>query len=58
MEWQVIVALLVGIPVVLFPVMFVLYLNVGGLLIVLKGEREKRRVNKKSTEVFSKIENQ
>jgi hypothetical protein len=32
MEWQLIVALAVVIPVVLFPAAFVWYLNIGGMI--------------------------
>ncbi len=31
MEWQFIIALIVAIPLILFPAAFVWYLNVGGL---------------------------
>ena len=31
MEWQVITALVVGIPVVLFPAAYVWYLTIGGI---------------------------
>ena len=42
MSWQVIVALVVAIPVILFPVAFVWYLNIGGLVSVAKKSRAKR----------------
>ena len=32
MEWATIIALLVAIPMVLFPVVFIWYLNIGGIL--------------------------
>jgi hypothetical protein len=31
MEWQFIVALIVAIPIILFPAAFVWYLNIGGI---------------------------
>ena len=40
MEWQVIVALVVGIPIIFFPAAYVWYLNIGGVLGLI---REKRR---------------
>ncbi|UCB43660.1 MAG: hypothetical protein JSV77_03155 [Dehalococcoidales bacterium] len=43
MEWQVIVALVVIIPVILFPAAFVWYLNIGGIYEAVK-EARKRRV--------------
>jgi hypothetical protein len=32
MEWQVIAALAVAVPVILFPAAFVWYLNIGGIV--------------------------
>ena len=45
MEWQVIVALVVAIPIILFPVAFLWYLNVSGLyrVIWVTRARQKRR---------------
>ena len=42
MEWQLILALVVGIPVVLIAVAFVWYLNVSGLYQVMRDARRKR----------------
>jgi len=42
MEWQIIVALIVAIPIVLIPVVFVWYLNIGGIYAAIKDAREKR----------------
>ena len=45
MEWYMILALVLGIPIVLFPVAFVWYLNVSGLYQVVRDmrQRQKRR---------------
>ena len=40
MEWQVIAALVLGIPIILFPAAYVWYLNVGGIYATV---RERRR---------------
>ena len=50
MEWQVIVALIVVIPVILFPAAFVWYLNIGGIYAALKEARERRAVRKEKAE--------
>ena len=42
MEWQIIVALAVMIPVILIPVVFVWFLNIGGIFAVLRRLRERR----------------
>ncbi len=46
MEWQFIIALVIGIPIILFPAAFVWYINVSGIYQVLKDRkaREKRLV--------------
>jgi len=43
MEWQFIVALVVIIPVILFPVAFVWYLNLGGLVRAMKAIRARQK---------------
>lgn len=42
MQWELIVALVIAIPVVLFPVLFIWYLNVGGIVTAFRKAREKR----------------
>jgi hypothetical protein len=44
MEWQVIVALVVAIPVILFPATFVWFLNIGGIV---HAAREAKAVREK-----------
>jgi len=47
MEWQFIVALIVAIPFVLIPVVFIWYLNVGGIYALTKEAREKKMAREK-----------
>ncbi len=47
MEWQVIVALVVILPVILFPAAFVWYLNVGGMVTALKEARKRQTAEEK-----------
>ena len=42
MEWQIVVALAVVIPVILFPAAFVWYVNIGGVCAAIKEARERR----------------
>ncbi len=42
MQWEFIVALIVAIPVILFPAAFVWYLNIGGIYAIVR-EALKRR---------------
>ena len=40
MQWQFIVALIVAIPIILFPAAFIWYVNLGGII---QAAREERR---------------
>ena len=51
MGWPTILALVVIIPVILIPVAFVWYLNIGGIHAVLKEAREKRAASEKEVKV-------
>jgi hypothetical protein len=42
MEWQILIALVIAIPVILFPVAVVWYLNIGGIFTAIKQARAKR----------------
>jgi hypothetical protein len=42
MEWQMIIALIVAIPVILFPAAFVWYLNIGGIFTDVKEARARK----------------
>jgi len=42
MTWELIVALVIAIPVILFPAAFVWYLNIGGIHAALKEARARR----------------
>jgi hypothetical protein len=42
MEWYVILVLVLGIPIILFPAAYVWYLNVGGIYSAIKEAREKK----------------
>ena len=42
MHWEFIVALIIAIPIILFPVAFIWYLNVGGIYAAVREARKKR----------------
>ncbi|MFC2001192.1 hypothetical protein ACFLUZ_01660 [Chloroflexota bacterium] len=46
MEWQIVVALVIAIPIILFPVAFVWYLNIGGMVAAIKEARARRVTHK------------
>ena len=46
MEWQILVALVIVVPLILFPVAFIWYVNIGGLHIMLRERRKKKAAAK------------
>ena len=50
MEWEIIVALVIAIPVILLPVAFVWFLNIGGLYASVKKARAGRVAHERGTE--------
>ena len=47
MQWEFIVALIIAIPVILFPAAFIWYLNIGGMHHAVKEARDKQAVQEK-----------
>ncbi len=47
MEWQVILALVIVIPFILIPVLFVWYLNIGGIYAAIKERQAAREQSRK-----------
>jgi hypothetical protein len=50
MEWQAILALVIAIPVILIPAVFVWYLNVGGILHAVKESRARKMAARKAAQ--------
>ena len=42
MHWEFILALIIAIPIILFPVAFIWYLNVGGIYAAVREARKKQ----------------
>ena len=51
MQWELIVALVIAIPIILFPVAFIWYLNIGGIYAAIKEARAKRAAREKDIRV-------
>ena len=49
MQWELVVALVVAIPVILFPAAFVWYLNIGGTVQAVREARQAAREKKLGT---------
>jgi hypothetical protein len=48
MDWQVVIAMIVAVPVILFPAAFVWYLNLGGLFAAVKEARARQAAPEKA----------
>ena len=55
MQWEFVVALVIAIPIVLFPVAFVWYLNIGGIYAAIKEARARRVVREKGVRATVKV---
>jgi hypothetical protein len=53
MQWEFIVALVVAIPIILFPVAFVWYLNIGGIYSAIRRARAKKAAHAEKAEVVT-----
>jgi len=54
MQWELVVALVIAIPIILFPAAYVWYLNIGGIVAAIKEAREARVSREKGTRVAVK----
>ncbi len=55
MEWKFIIALVIAIPVVLFPVALVWFLNIGGIISAVKEIRARRKARAKASGASTEI---
>ena len=56
MQWEFIVALVLAIPIVLFPAAYVWYLNIGGIYAAIKEARKRRAAREEKEFVGNKQE--
>ena len=42
MQWELVIALIIAIPIILFPAAYIWYLNIGGVYAAIKEARAKR----------------
>jgi hypothetical protein len=47
MQWELIVALVIAIPIILFPAAYIWYMNIGGIYALIKEVRAKRVAREK-----------
>ena len=51
MQWEFVVALIIAIPIILFPAVFVWYFNAGGLYQAIQSMRARRAAREKAQEI-------
>ena len=54
MQWELVVALVIAIPIILFPAAFIWYLNIGGIYAAVKEARARRVAREKGIKVTVK----
>lgn len=55
MQWELIVALVLAIPVILFPAAFVWYLNAGGIYTAIKEARARRAARREKARTTANV---
>ena len=55
MQWELVVALVIAIPIILFPVAFIWYLNIGGIYAAIKEARERQVAREKGKQVAVEV---
>jgi hypothetical protein len=55
MEWQLILALVIAVPVILFPAAFIWYLNIGGIISAIKVARARQIAETRTAAEAAKI---
>jgi len=45
MEWQVIMAMVLAVPIILLPVAFIWYLNIGGVYAAVREARKRKAIS-------------
>ena len=51
MEWQIVIAFIIAVPIILFPAAFVWYLNMGGIYTAVKEARARRALREKENKL-------
>ena len=54
MEWQMVVALVVAIPIILFPAAFVWYLQLGGVYGAVREARKRKAIAEEKAKVVAR----
>ncbi len=55
MQWELVIALVIAIPIILFPAAYVWYLNIGGIYAAIKDARAKRVAQEKGAGEAAKV---
>ena len=58
MQWELVVALVIAIPIILFPAAYVWYLNIGGIYAAIKEARAKRVAQENNTKAAREVINE
>ena len=53
-QWELIVALVIAIPIILFPAAYIWYLNIGGIYTAIKEARARRVAREKAAKAATR----
>ena len=51
MQWELVIALVIAIPIILFPAAYVWYLNIGGIYTAIREARARRVAREKGDKI-------
>ena len=55
MQWELVIALVISIPIILFPAAYIWYLNIGGIYAAIKESQTKRVAREKKSRASIKV---
>ena len=55
MQWEFIIALVIAIPIILFPVAFIWFINIGGIYTAIKEARARRVARESGIKAVAEI---
>jgi len=54
MQWQIVVALVLAIPILLFPVAYIWYINVGGIVAAIRERKARTAAEEQGVRVIAR----
>jgi hypothetical protein len=55
MQWEFVLALIIAIPVIIFPAAFVWYMNIGGIYVAVREALKKQAIHQKGKKTVAEV---